>query len=214
MTTHNPFIFNNYNINQSKNTELYAGMSGSYLKNVSYSSKIGAVHYKNLPVFINDTSLDNKQFTVGFEPNALGLIFEGSANYTFNSNFLAGFDLSLKPILKTVSGQKTWGYRPNTFDIYAKVKASNDIILKADLLIRSGSSVIEKDVLAKTAYSKTLAGAIDVNIGANYFINKKWNMYLDVNNLFNNSYKRWYGYENFGINIQFGLIRMFNSTIK
>jgi predicted negative regulator of RcsB-dependent stress response len=214
ITTHNPYIFNNYNIKQSKNTELYAGISGSYLKNVSYSSKIGVADYRNLPVFINDTSLDNKQFIVGFESNAQGLIFEGSANYTFNSNFLAGFDLSLKPILKTVSGQKTWGYRPNTLDIYAKVKASNDIILKADLLIRSGSSVIEKDVLAKTAYSKTLAGAIDVNIGVNYFINKKWNMYIDVNNLFNNSYRRWYGYENFGINIQFGLIRTFNSTIK
>jgi outer membrane cobalamin receptor len=59
-----------------------------------------------------------------------------------------------------------------------------------------------------------LSGAVDVNIGANYFINKKWNVYLDINNLLNNSYKRWYGYENFGTNIQFGLIRMFNSIIK
>lgn len=214
ITTHNPFIFNYYNVEQSKNTELFAGISGSYLKNVSFSSKVGIINYKNLPVFINDTSLDNKQFTVDFEPNATGLIFDGSVNYTFNSNLLAGIDMSLKPILNTKSGQKAWGYRPNTFDIYAKLKATNEIILKADLLIRSGSQVIEKDALANTSYTRTLPGAIDVNIGANYFVNKNWNVYLDINNLFNNSYKRWYGYENFGTNIQFGLIRMFNSKIK
>lgn len=209
ITTHNPFIFNYYSSKQSKNTELYAGISGNYLNNISYSSKIGIVHYKNMPVFINDTAFDNKQFNVAFEPNALGLIFEGSANYTFNSNLLAGFNLALKPILKTEFNQKNWGYQPYTFDLYAKAKPMNDVIIKAAILYRSGSNYIEKNNTVKT-----LSGAIDFNMGANYFINKKWNVYLDINNLFNNRYERWYGYENFGTNIQLGLIRTFNSKIK
>ena len=209
ITTQNPFIFNYYRNKQSKNTELYAGISGNYLNNISYSSKIGIVQYKNMPVFINDTAFDNKQFNVAFEPNALGLIFEGSANYTFNSNFLAGVNLSLKPIIKTESDQKIWGYQPYTFDLYAKAKPMNDVIIKAAILYRSGSNYIEKNNTVKT-----LSGAIDFNMGANYFINKKWNVYLDINNLFNNRYERWYGYENFGTNIQLGLIRTFNSKIK
>jgi outer membrane receptor for ferric coprogen and ferric-rhodotorulic acid len=209
ITTHNPFIFNFYNSKQSKNTELFARISGNYLNNISYSSKIGIAHYKNLPIFINDTAFDNKQFNVAFESNALGFIFEGSANYTFNSNFLAGFNLTMNPILKTESNQKVWGYRPYTFDLYGKVKPMNDVIIKAAILVRSGSTFIEKNNT-----EKTLAGAIDFNMGANYFINKKWNVYVDINNLFNNKYERWYGYENFGTNIQLGLIRTFNSKIK
>ena len=117
--------------------------------------------------------------------------------------------MSLKPIIKTESDQKIWGYQPYTFDLYAKAKPMNDVIIKAAILYRSGSNYIEKNNTVKT-----LSGAIDFNMGANYFINKKWNVYLDINNLFNNRYERWYGYENFGTNIQFGLIRTFNSKIK
>lgn len=211
ITQHNPFIFNYFQAKQSRNTDLFAGIQGSYLKNISYTTKIGLGWYRQLPVFINDTATDNKQFTVNYLPSALSFIYEANVNYTFNTDFYVGADIRARPLLKTFENKKAWGYRATTIDIYGKLKATKEIAIRADIFIRSGSAVIEKDKVTKISYARTLPGAIDVNVGANYIVNPNWNVFLDINNLFNNSYRRWYGYENFGTNIQFGVSRMFNA---
>jgi outer membrane receptor protein involved in Fe transport len=51
----------------------------------------------------------------------------------------------------------------------------------------------------------TLNPATDVSLSAEYQIIPRLSAFMQVNNLLNNKYQRWYGYEVYGFNIYGGL---------
>ena len=51
--------------------------------------------------------------------------------------------------------------------------------------------------------------AFDLNAGAEFRITKNFNLWLQMNNIFNNKYERWNQYQVFGFNILGGIVYSF-----
>jgi outer membrane receptor protein involved in Fe transport len=56
-----------------------------------------------------------------------------------------------------------------------------------------------------TFESQKIKGWTDISLGAEYKFNKALSFWLNVNNLTNSKYYRWYNYRSYGINILGGL---------
>lgn len=211
ITSLNPFIFNYFNSKQSKNTELFVGIKGNYKSNFDYSFRIGTAIFNQLPLFINDTSGDLKQFNIVYEKRATAFLFDASINYTLNSEWQAGVNLRLRPLIQQETFAKAWHYVPSTFNVFAKLRATKDVTIQSELFVMAGSKAIAMNETINGAYTTILNPGLDLNIHARYAVNRKWNAIIDVNNLFASNYQRWYGYPMYGTNVMVGFVHSFNN---
>ena len=93
--------------------------------------------------------------------------------------------------------------------MYGKVRATKDVVLRADLFVNGGYKAIEKSNVTAVSYTRTIFSGFDMNLAMKYQINKKLHAYIDVNNLFGSNYQRWYGYPMVGTNVLVGFIYSF-----
>jgi long-subunit fatty acid transport protein len=55
-----------------------------------------------------------------------------------------------------------------------------------------------------------LQDAADISMGVEYELNKKWALWIDLNNIANSRYQRWNQYPSFGLNFIAGVRYAFN----
>lgn len=195
LATGNPFIFNTYNILQTPANELFAGIKSNIGNHISFNGRVSWWQYKDMPVFINDTTGDGKNFMVIHDSkvNAIGL--QAGIRYQVAHTFSIGFngqwmnfynktfpqlwhvpgvrftgDFSLQPIKKlTVNG-----YVSFMDEIYALEKGNNTVKLNSIL---------------------------DIGAGAEYEVLDRLSLFIQANNILNSSNQRWNGYDALGFNI-------------
>ena len=80
-----------------------------------------------------------------------------------------------------------------------------DLFLRADLWTWDGARYRGKN--GESFKGET---GFDLNAGAEFRINKNFNVWLQMNNIMNNRYERWHQYEVFGFNILGGIVYSFN----
>ena len=80
-----------------------------------------------------------------------------------------------------------------------------DLWLRADLWAWDGPQYRGKDGEAYKGET-----AFDLNAGAEFRITKNFNLWVQLNNIFNNKYERWHQYEVYGFNILGGITYSFN----
>jgi outer membrane cobalamin receptor len=85
-----------------------------------------------------------------------------------------------------------------------KWKVNKDLQIKADAFMWDGSSYQNK-----LLQSQKLDPAADLNIGAEFSVMPKLNIWIQMNNLFNNKYQRWNQYEVLGFNVLGGVVYSF-----
>lgn len=205
LTETNPFIFTYNKVMQSANAEIFAGLKGNVLSNISYSFRSGIARMKNLPLFVNDTSFDNKQFRVIYESQATALLLDAAIDYTVNSSIQAGANISLRPILQLNTNQEAWHYVPSVITMYGKMNVMKNIVLKSELIMMAGSKAALKSTINGSSHTHTIGAGVDLNVSARYTFLKNWNALLDVNNLLGSTYQRWYGYPMFGTQVMAGV---------
>ena len=211
MTTLNPFLFNYFSVKQSKNTELFAGLNGNLNRNCSYTLKTGFATFKNLPLFLQDTTLDGKQFSILYASKITAGIIDASIDYTLHKNFRAGASIQSRPILSLSSSNKAWHYVSSEMSMYGEYRASDKIVLRSDLFWRSGYSWIQKSMQGNAPFTKMSKPGLDMNIAGLFEIKQQWKAYLDIHNLFGSKYQQWHGYSMFGPNLQLGIIHSFEN---
>ena len=205
LTQINPFIFTYNKVRQSANTEIFAGLKGNALSNISYSVRSGIAIMNGLPLFVNDTSFDNKQFRVIYESQATALLLDAALDYTINSNIQAGANISLRPILQLKTNQEAWHYVPSVITMYGKMNVMKNIVVKSELIMMAGSKAALKSTINGPSDTHTIGAGVDLNVSARYTFLKNWNALLDVNNLLGSNYQRWYGYPMFGTQVMAGI---------
>jgi len=124
-------------------------------------------------------------------------------------SYIEGEDLSITAGLtlnnyKTTSQYKAWGMLPFEFTTSFRWQPMKDLWLKADLLAFEGGYYrnLDKVVLSTT-------GGFDINAGVEFRIARQLNLWLQMNNLFNDKYQRWNQYSVYGFNILGGVIFSF-----
>ncbi len=204
----NPFI-NMVDLQQTKRTLYYGQVAGAIYENFNYALKVGGGKFKNLPLFINDT-LFNAGFDVWYEKDATIFSLQANVEYQLNFKTNAGVQLRYEPLLSSETFETAYHYVPMEVNIFARYTLLQRLGLRGDLFMRSGTKAFAETGVG----TRSLTGAFDLNVRADYQLSKNWNVFVELNNLMNNTYQRWYNYPNYGLNALGGLVYSFDKSVS
>lgn len=196
----NPWIMQPDSLLNTRVMERYAGFKGSVLNHFTYSAKIGYMQYRNMTLFVNDTT-DGKTFNVLYSPLVEALQLHGEIGYTQGETFNATAGMTWNQFTKVKDQSKAWGLLPFEFNASMNWQVINNLWFKSDLFVWNGAAYQTKSKDARKG-----EGGFDLNAGVEFKITKQFNLWAQVNNLFNNRYERWHQYPVYGFNLLGGVV--------
>ena len=200
----NPWLAQPGLLLNTRTREAYGGIKGSLNNHFSYSARLGVIEYKNMPLFVNDSAGGGKQFGIRYEPSMQDIQIHGELSY------IQGEDLTVTASLTSnqYSGQKVqlkpWGLLPFEFNTALRWQAFKDFWAKLDLFAFDGAQY-----RAPNGVPFKGDGALDMNAGVEFRITRQVNLWLQLNNLFNEKYERWHQYPVYGFNLLGGIVYSF-----
>ncbi len=204
----NPWI-NSYNgsignLSNTKIIEQYVGVKGGNGSHFNYEAKFSFLKLNNQALFVNYVLDGNKSFIPVFEPQMQAVRLHAEAGYTVGESlsFLASTSYTSYTSLQV--NQKAWGLLPFEMTGTMKWKLRKDLLIKADAFLWDGSPYIDKS--GKAAKSDPVA---DINLGAEFTIVPRLNIWLQMNNMLNSTYQRWNQYPVLGFNVLGGVVYSF-----
>ena len=200
----NPWIstLNNGLLN-TKITEQYAGIKAASGDHLTYQLKVSLLQINNQPLFLNDKN-DGKTFQVIFEPEMQAFKAHAELGYREKESLSVTAGVTYTQYSALLANAKAWGLLPLEATGSLKWKLLKDLQVKADLYVWDGNPYQDKALLTK----KTNAVA-DMNLGAEFAVLPKLNLWLQMNNVFNTSYQRWNQYSVLGFSILGGVVYSF-----
>jgi len=202
----NPWIALPDSLLNTRVDERYLGFKGTLTNHINYSGKVGFNLYKNMPLFVNDNG-DGKTFLTVYEPSMEALQLHGEIGYTLGEIFSASAKIDFNEYTKLTKEKKAWGLIPLEVDAAMKWRVMNDLWWRADLFAWDGPQYRGKD---GEAYKGTTG--FDLSTGLEFRITKQFNVWLQLNNIFNNKYERWHQYQAYGFNILGGIVYSFGQS--
>lgn len=179
-------------------TERYVGFRGTLLDHFTYNAKIGYAEFRNVPLFLNDTS-SGKSFRVVFEESLKAAQLQGEIGVVEAERFSLAARFNYYKFNAQRTEDRAWGLIPLEFSANLRWNILKDLWLKGDLFLWDGSLYRRKD-----GTSGRTPGALDLNAGLEFRVMKKVFLWAQFNNLFNSSYQRWNQYDNYGFNMLVG----------
>ena len=197
LSTENPYMNNVYTPLQTRKDEIFGQVQGSSGSHFSYSVRVGWWSFDQLPTFLND-AITHKQFNVIYD-RVNAIAFQAGARYQVANKWSAGITGDFYGF-SSGSLPHVW-HEPN-------MKIKGDFMVNplpklsvtAYLALLGG--IYARDASGNTVKLNTIA---DAGVGAEYLFIKRLSVFVQVNNLFNNKYQRWYGYEAYGLNVYGGI---------
>lgn len=202
----NPYIAQPGALFNTKNIEQYVGIKTAISKQLSFNARFSLLKTNNLPLFVNDTVLTNRQtFITLFEPELKGFKLHAELNYTVQDNFFGGAAFNFTNYSNQQLYAKTWGFLPLELTGYLKYRITKDFLVKGDVFFWDGTYY--KNPSDGANYK--LNPAADLSLGAEFTIVKHLNLWVQMSNIFNNRYQRWNQYEVLGFNVLGGIVYSF-----
>jgi len=199
----NPWLNRPDSLKNTRVVEAYVGFKGSAGNHFSYSAKLGLQQHHNMPLFIND-SLDGKTFTIVYDEKLTIIQTHAEAEYRIGEKLSAKAVFNWN-VFNDKSQLRPWGIIPIELTTTVRYEILKDLFIRADLWTWDSPAYAGKNGLP---YKND--PAIDLNAGAEFRITKNFNVWLQMNNIFNDKYQRWNQYHVFGFNILGGLVYSFN----
>ncbi len=197
LSTYNPYMFNMYNVTQTRTDEIFGGFQTNVGQHINFGARVSWWSYNHLPLFLNDT-LDQRQFYVVHDKvNAIS--FQANLRYQVNTTFSIGFNALVNGF--TPANEKEAWHEPG-------VRFNADFILRPiQQLTITGYMGIVNGIKAYNIYDQTVntRGVFDMGAGVEYNIIPRVSAFIQLNNILNNRYERWLGYDSYGFNIYGGL---------
>jgi hypothetical protein len=194
----NPYILPVLLQKNTKETEIYGGIKATIGKHFSFNAKAGFISYTDLPLFINDTASDGKDYTVVYENKANNLRIHGDLSFVSQDRFTVTAGLTFNGYTGFVN--KAWNTLPLELNASLRWWAFKQVLLKSDFYAFGGGNYVGKGNVAKG-----FGGGTDLSAGMEFKVNKTFSAWLDVNNILNNKYQRWINYEVYGLNVLGGV---------
>ena len=187
--------------------ERYAGFKGAVGDHFTYSAKVAFNKLNNQPLFINDTTAagDGKSFAVVNARRVNVVNLGGELGYTVEEKFSVVTSLQFNQFTGLQGQQKAWGLIPLELNTALRLQIIKDLWLKGDLFAWNGSRYLRND-----GSDGKLKGAVDLNAGLEFKIQKNISLWTQFNNIFNKEYQRWNQYPVYGFNFVGGIIFSFD----
>lgn len=199
LSTDNPFLFNQYEVSQSRRDEIFGQVRGAAGKHITYTARLSWWNINNMATYLN-IGADYRKFGVYYaDLNAISV--KTSLRYTLSSKWSVGAAGAYYQYYNFSDVVKEAWHQPNlkiTGD--AMFRPFPKLTLNGNIDVLGGIRAINN--VGKTITLKPVA---DLSLGAEYAITKRLGAFLQINNLLNNKYERWQGYQAYGLNIYGGL---------
>jgi len=199
LTMENPFINPLYAPEQTRKDEVFGNALISVGNHITVSARVSWWNFNDLPTFLNNVG-DEKQFYVGYI-NANALSFSAAFRYKIAEIWSLGATGDFYNYYGSSSAKVyVWG-EPNT-----KIKGDlmyspiPKLTITAYLALMSG--IWQKNALNESVKLKMIT---DLGGNVEYQLIKRLSVFVQVNNLLNQEYQRWLGYQSYGINVYGGL---------
>lgn len=199
----NPWIGSLTGLQNTRITEQYAGIRGAGGDHFTYQVKASLLRFRNQPLFLNNTT-DGKSFDVVYEPDMKAVRLHGEMSYTVQENISFTAGASFTDYSSLTVNKKAWGLLPLEANGSVKWKLLKDLQLKADLYLWDGNAY-----RTKTMEEKKAAAVADINLGAEFTVMPRLNLWLQMNNVLNNTYQRWNQYSVMGFTVLGGVVYSF-----
>ena len=198
----NPFL--NVRIDELVNNvykDIYAGVKGE-LSFIAYQVTGGYKISKDHGFFISD-STDFRRFSQ-VRDNMDIVYLSGNVDFSVTENWTLGGVLT-QNFYKTKTLDKAWHLPNFESNVYMLFNAlNNKLKLRGELFIMDQVNFITIEGVADKSNFR-----FDLNTKAEFYPIKNAGIYLNVINLLNNKFERWYGYPNVGIHMNAGISVIF-----
>ncbi len=187
--------------------EQYAGVKGTAGSHFTYGARVSFLHLNGQALFVNSAG-DGKKFDVtGDEFKALRLHAEIGYTVGEKISVLAATNFTQygSGIQAPAINPKAWGLLPFEMTGTVKWKVLKDLQLKADAFMWDGAYYRER-VTNKTIKGDPVA---DINLGAEFTVLPRLNVWFQMNNMLNSAYQRWNQYPVLGFTVLGGVVYSF-----
>lgn len=204
LTDINPWILQPAVYANTKIGEQYAGIRGAAGNHFTYRARLSFMRMNNQPLFPTTWSIDGKSFDVFYEPEMDVVQLHGEIGYTLQEKLSLLGGITYRQFTSLQTAKKAWGLLPLEVTGALRWKMFKDLQLKADVFLWDGSHYRNG-----TGTTLKLDPAADLNIGAEFSVMPKLNLWVQLNNVLNNRYRRWHQYEVLGLNVLGGVVYSF-----
>ncbi|HEY8387955.1 MAG TPA: hypothetical protein VIK74_05095, partial [Parasegetibacter sp.] len=128
----------------------------------------------------------------------------GEFAYTRGESFSARATAKIYQFSGLQQEEEPWGLIPAEITATLRWELLRDLYLKSDLFIWEGPQFRKND-----GTPGKLGGAFDLNAGLEFKATRSLDLWLQMNNIFNNKYQRWSQYPVYGFNVLGGIIYSF-----
>lgn len=177
----------------TRKDEIFLGFRGDLPCNFSYRLRGGVTHFHQLPLFINVKQ--PSVFDVISESSLQTIHLQGSVDWVHSDKLSAHADMDIYQSVRQEKAEHPWHFIPVQVNMSASWKPVNNFILTGKISGWDGPYA-QKD-LAGT-YTK-LPAVVDLNVSVDIKVHKLFSLWLEMNNIFNQAYQRWYQYPVVGL---------------
>lgn len=198
LSSYNPYMFNHFNIRQTRTNEIFGSVLTNVGDHINFGARVSWWQYRNMPLFLNDT-LDEKQFYIVHEGKLNAVSLQANIRYQVNTTFSIGFNALFNGFTSTTE-QEAW-HEPG-------VRLNADFTLRPmPQLNITGYLAVLNGIKAYNMANQVVntRGVFDMGAGVEYSFIPRLSAFIQINNILNNRYERWLGYESYGFNVYGGL---------
>jgi hypothetical protein len=226
----NPFL-SDYILLENQNTRYnaYGGIRGAFTSQISFNIQASIRQEANAPLFVkaayNPLLLGMPASSFARGMSAFDVVYD-TLNVTQITAELNFFQESKLNVLTRLD---YWSYNPlneakawhkpqlklmasGRYDLHNKIVTTLDVFYVGKRYAKtndpSEGDQVASDVIDNVVvptYAEELKGYVDINLGLEYRYNKKLSGFIQANNLINQEYDVWHGYDAQGINLLFGI---------
>lgn len=205
LTDINPFIMPISAPTAAQATTYHAGVDWLSSKGLQLRFKTGFNQYKNQALFINVPGLTEKDLAVLVESSLQAFTVEAGVDFAFSNT------LAFRGAVKAFSFQQQLNHASPYGLLPLEARVGLDWKPHPSFLVRF-TAFAWQGATYQTAINTTsrLKAAVDAGVNLEYRLDKKWAFWMDLNNIANTPYQRWFGYAAFGFNAIAGFRFVFN----
>ncbi len=195
----NPFILAPDSLSMAHKTDYAVGINWEDGKGLQVKTTAGITHFKGLPLYIN-SGASGKDMKVLIESSLKAINLNANLDYVFSDKLVIKSAAEIFIFQKQVKYKEAYGLIPVRLTFGGEWKPFSLITFKINAILWKGSKSTNDnkiDVLVNDA--------ADINVGVDYKLNKKWALWLDLNNIANAQYQRWNQYGSYGFNLVGGI---------
>jgi hypothetical protein len=198
----NPWIARPGSLLNTKINEQFAGVKGTQGDHFTYRARVSLLTLNNQPLFTNATA-DGKTFDVVYDSEIKAVRLHGEVGYTDQEKLSITAGANFTQYSTGLSYPKAYGLLPLEVTGSLKWKILKDLQVKSDVFIWDGAQY-----LGNSGQGKAKAVA-DLNLGAEFTVMPRLNLWIQMNNLLNSTYQRWNQYSVLGFNVLGGVVYSF-----